>query len=150
MATMTLPQTSQIIVTLEDNALVADIKRALKMIRGIASVRTATISDDHTITPAMRRSINKARREIEYSKEADRTLRKWKKSNPQLFKKATKILMDIMQHPRTGLGHPEALVGGNDVTYSRHITAHDRIIYDIYDDRVTVLVVQAEEHYNDK
>jgi hypothetical protein len=63
MATMTLPQTSQIIVTLEDNALVADIKRALKMIRGIASVRTATISDDHTITPAMRRSINKARRE---------------------------------------------------------------------------------------
>ena len=30
---------------------------------------------------------------IEYSKEADRTLRKWKKSNPQLFKKATKILI---------------------------------------------------------
>ena len=59
---------------------------------------------------------------IEYSKEADRTLPKWKKSNPNLFKKATKILMDIMQHPRTGLGHPEALVGGNDVTYSRHIT----------------------------
>ena len=29
-------------------------------------------------------------------------------------------------------------------------TAHDRILYDIYDDRVTVLVVQAEEHYNDK
>ena len=24
--------------------------------------------------------------------------------------------MDIMQHPRTGLGHPEALVGGNAVT----------------------------------
>ena len=48
---------------------------------------------------------------IEYSKEADKTLRKWKKSNPNLFKKATKILMDIMQHPRTGLGHPEALIG---------------------------------------
>ena len=51
------------IVTLDDNALVTDIKRALKMIRGIASVRMATISDDNTITPAMRRSINKARRE---------------------------------------------------------------------------------------
>ena len=87
---------------------------------------------------------------VEYSKAADRTLRKWKKSNTQLFKKATKILLDIMQHPRTGLGHPEPLVGGNDVTYSRHITAHDRIIYDIYDDRVTVLIIQAEEHYNDK
>ena len=44
---------------------------------------------------------------IEYSKEADRTLRKW------------------------------------------NITAHDRIIYDIYDKLITVLVVQAEEHYND-
>lgn len=32
---------------------------------------------------------------IEYSKEADKTLRKWKKFNPQLFKKATKILLDI-------------------------------------------------------
>ena len=51
---------------------------------------------------------------VEYSKEADRTLRKWK------------------------------------ITYSRHITADDRIIYDIYDDRVSVLVIQAEEHYNDK
>ena len=55
---------TQMIITLEDNALVADIKRALKLIRGIASVRTATVSDDRTITPAMRRSINKARREM--------------------------------------------------------------------------------------
>ena len=69
---------------------------------------------------------------IEYSKDADKTLKKWKKSNPQLFKKATRILFDIMEHPRTGLGHPEPLVGGNDVTYSRHISSHDRIIYDIY------------------
>ena len=87
---------------------------------------------------------------VEYSKQADKTLRKWKKSNPRLFKKAKTILMDIMQHPRTGLGHPEALVGGNNITYSRHITADDRIIYDICDDRISVLIVQAEEHYNDK
>ena len=50
----------------------------------------------------------------------------------------------------SGLGHSEALVGGNDITYSRHITADDRIIYDIYDERITVMVIQAEEHYNDK
>ena len=62
-STTSLSNPTQMIVTLDDNALVADIKRALKMIRGIASVRMATISDDNTITPAMRRSINKARRE---------------------------------------------------------------------------------------
>lgn len=87
---------------------------------------------------------------IEYSKEADKTLRKWKKSNPNLFKKAANILLDIMQHPRSGLGHPEALVGGGDITYSRRITAHNRIIYDIYDSRIAVLIIQVEEHYNDK
>ena len=54
---------AQMIITLEDNALIAAIKKALKLIRGIASVRVATLNDDKTITPAMRRSINKARRE---------------------------------------------------------------------------------------
>jgi hypothetical protein len=54
---------AQMIITLEDNALIADIKKALKLIRGIASVRVTTLNDDKTITPAMRRSINKARRE---------------------------------------------------------------------------------------
>ena len=64
MASVTsIPKPAQMIITLEDNALVADIKRALKMIRGIASVRVTTISDDKSITPALRRSINKARRE---------------------------------------------------------------------------------------
>ena len=58
-----IPKPTQMIITLEDNALIADIKKALKLIRGVASVRMATLSDDKTITPAMRRSINKARRE---------------------------------------------------------------------------------------
>ena len=87
---------------------------------------------------------------VEYSKAADKTLKKWKKSNPKLFKKATAVLLDIMEHPRTGIGHPEPLVGGKDITYSRHITANDRIIYDIYDEHVYVLVIQLEEHYSDK
>ena len=51
------------IITLENNAVVADIKKALKLIRGIASVRTATINDDRSITPAMRRAMKKAREE---------------------------------------------------------------------------------------
>lgn len=64
MATVTsVPKPPQLIITLDDNALVADIKRALKLMRGVASVRMATISDDNIITPSVRRSINKARRE---------------------------------------------------------------------------------------
>ena len=88
--------------------------------------------------------------EIKVSTDADKVIRKWKKSNPQLFKKYQKIYHELADHPRTGLGHPEALKGGNDITWSRHITAHDRIIYDIYDDALVVLVVETEGHYTDK
>lgn len=87
---------------------------------------------------------------IDYTSEAQKVIKKWKKSNTDAFKKLYKILPELEQHPRSGTGHPEALKGGNGVTWSRRITAHDRIIYDIYDDVVTVLIVEVEGHYNDK
>jgi hypothetical protein len=52
----------QMLITLEDNALIADIRKALKLIRGVASVRMVNL-EDKTITPALRRAINKSRRE---------------------------------------------------------------------------------------
>ena len=88
--------------------------------------------------------------EVKVSTEADKVIRKWKKSNPQLLKKYQKIYHELMDHPRTGLGHPEPLKGGKDITWSRHVSAHDRIIYDIYDEIITVLVVEVEGHYDDK
>ncbi len=87
---------------------------------------------------------------IDYSAEVRKIIKKWKKSNPIAYKKLYRILPELERHPRIGTGHPEPLKGGNDITWSRHITAHDRIIYDIYDDVVTVLVVEVEGHYNDK
>lgn len=52
--------------------------------------------------------------------------------------------------PREGIGHPEPLVGMNNITWSRRISAHDRIIYDIHDDIVTVIIIQVGNHYDDK
>lgn len=75
---------------------------------------------------------------------------KWKKSNPILHKKFKKILLELIEHPRFGIGHPEPLTGGNDIRWSRRLSASDRIIYDIYDDVVTVLVIQVGGHYEDK
>ncbi len=87
---------------------------------------------------------------IDISSDAAKIIKKWKKSNPIAFKKLYKLIPELEQHPRTGTGHPEALKGGNDITWSRHITANDRIIYDIYDDVVTVMIVELEGHYKDK
>lgn len=88
--------------------------------------------------------------QINFSDKAKVVLAKWKKSNPVLFKKAQKVINDIAEHPRTGIGHPEALKGGNDTLYSRRITAHDRVIYDIDDGIVRVHIVTVEGHYSDK
>lgn len=52
------------------------------------------------------------------SKSAEDVIKKWKKSNPKLFKNIKKIYHELMDHPRTGIGHPEALVSGNSILYS--------------------------------
>ena len=58
-----LPRQSQMIVTLEPGAMVADIKKAMKMLKGVSGVRMAGLTDGDGITPALRRKIQKARRE---------------------------------------------------------------------------------------
>jgi len=39
---------------------------------------------------------------------------------------------------------------GNDITYSRRISGKDRLIYDIYDDIIAVLIISVGGHYKDK
>lgn len=87
---------------------------------------------------------------IEFGKTAVKVIKKWKRSNPRLYAKLQITLQAIRQDPRNGIGHPEPLVGYGGVTWSRRISAHDRIIYDIYDDEILVLVVSLEGHYDDK
>ena len=87
---------------------------------------------------------------IDFTPQASKIVKKWKKSNPIAFKKLFNLLPELEQHPRTGTGHPEPLKGGNNVIYSRHITKNDRIIYEIYDDKILVLIVELEGHYDDK
>lgn len=87
---------------------------------------------------------------IKFDSKVEKIISKWKKSNPALSKKLNKVLEDIMEHPKTGIGHPEALIGGNDITWSRRITANDRIIYNIHENEVCVIVIDLEGHYNDK
>lgn len=87
---------------------------------------------------------------IEFSSNTQKVIKKWKKSNPMAFNKLRDLIPELEQHPRTGTGHPEPLKGGNDVIWSRRITAHDRIIYEINDDVLFVIIVEVEGHYKDK
>jgi toxin YoeB len=88
---------------------------------------------------------------IDFSKGVQKTIKKWKKPNQEAFLKLhDDILPELAEHPKTGKGRPEPLKGGKNITYSRHITANDRIIYDIYEETISILVVEIERHYKEK
>lgn len=87
---------------------------------------------------------------IEFTSRVQRAVKKYKKSNPKAYKKLYELMPELEKHPRTGTGHPEPLRNGDNCRFSRRLSAHDRIVYDIYDDTVTVLLIQIEGHYDDK
>jgi toxin YoeB len=87
---------------------------------------------------------------VGYTEDAEKSISRFKKSNPAAFNKLEKFVAELHEHPRTGTGHPEPLAKGNSVTYSRTITKKDRLVYDVYDDELHVEVLSVEGHYKDK
>jgi toxin YoeB len=66
------------------------------------------------------------------------------------LKKLQSLLLELIEHPRTGSGKVEQLKGDKQGFWSRQLNKKDRLIYTIEDSIVTVFVVSALGHYNDK
>jgi toxin YoeB len=89
---------------------------------------------------------------LEYSPESLDDISKLRKTGDKLIiKKLNSLLDELHYDPRTGTGHPERLKGYPErERWSRRITEKHRLVYDIKDEVVTVLVVSAYGHYADK
>jgi toxin-antitoxin system, toxin component, Txe/YoeB family len=87
---------------------------------------------------------------IDFTQQAKDDISLLKKSEPNAFKKLEKLLFEIREHPTTGTGYPEKLKYDFEGYYSRRITSKHRLIYEILDETVKVLVISAYGHYNDK
>ena len=72
------------------------------------------------------------------------------KSEPKAFAKAQRFIEELKVHPKTGTGKPEALKGDRNRQWSREITKKHRLIYEIHDAEVLVIVLTAYGHYGDK
>ena len=72
------------------------------------------------------------------------------KSEPKAFSKAQRFIEELKVHPKTGTGRPEALKGDRNGQWSREITKKHRLIYEIHETEVVVIVLTAYGHYNDK
>lgn len=87
---------------------------------------------------------------IDYLDQAIIDLAKLQKSEPKAYKKVSKLIEELKQHPKMGTGHPEPLKGNRTNQWSRHITDKHRLIYEIRDTEVIVIVISAYGHYDDK
>ena len=87
---------------------------------------------------------------INYTQRAQSDLIKLKRNEPSSFKKLIKLLNELAEHPRTGTGRPEQLKGDRSGQWSRRITEKHRLVYEIHDNIVTVLVLTAYGHYEEK
>jgi len=72
----------------------------------------------------------------------------WKKSgNKVVQKKITALIADIMAHPYTGLGKPEALKYELSGSWSRRITKIDRLVYSVNIENKTIEIETLKGHY---
>ena len=84
------------------------------------------------------------------SPNAKKDLEKLKRDEPKAAKKALELLKEIIQTPYSGIGKPHPLVGDKTGQWSRRITQKHRLVYEIIDNEVVVLVISAYGHYDDK
>ena len=87
---------------------------------------------------------------IEYTQEAINDLKRLQKSEPKVYEKARRLIAELAEHPKTGLGHPEPLKGQPEGRWSRELTKKHRLVYRMYEHEVVVLVLSAYGHYDDK
>lgn len=83
------------------------------------------------------------------SPDAEKNLKVLKKENQeQLLKRIEELFVEISINPRTGRGKPERLKGYKDKeVWSRRLNGKDRIVYQIKDDVLEVLMLSLLGHY---
>lgn len=88
---------------------------------------------------------------LKYTPEALFGVENFKRAGDKsILKKLDKLLEELIEHPRSGTGHPEQLKGyPNKERWSRHITKKHRLVYDIEEEVIVVLIISVYGHYDD-
>jgi toxin YoeB len=87
---------------------------------------------------------------VEIKEQAQEDLKRLLRSEPNAYSKALQLISELYETPRVGTGHPEPLKGTINERWSRRISRKHRLVYEIHDTEVIVLVLAAYGHYEDK
>ena len=86
--------------------------------------------------------------ELKFTPDAKKDLEWWMQHGDAASKrKIQQLLTEMEEHPRTGTGKPELLSGDLSGVWSRRINQEHRILYEIHDKVLLVLVLSMKYHY---
>lgn len=80
----------------------------------------------------------------------DDMVRLRKSGDKVAVKRLSRIPDELREHPDTGFGRPEPLKYEKSGYWSRQITVKHRLVYQIREEEITVLIVQAFDRYGNK
>jgi toxin YoeB len=88
---------------------------------------------------------------VEFLPKAKEHLAAYKKSGNKIaLAKIDRIIEELELHPQTGIGKPEKMKHKEKEQWSRRIDQKNRMTYKIEENIVTVTVISAMGHYDDK
>lgn len=87
---------------------------------------------------------------VVFSDRAKEDLQFLKRSEPQAYKKARKLIEELAEHPKTGRGKPQLKKHDLAGLYARKITDKHRLLYSVDDHTITVDIISSRGHYDDK
>ena len=87
---------------------------------------------------------------ITFSPEANEDMKALKQNEPNVYNKLKKLLLELQVHPFSGTGRPKPLRENRQGQWSRRISQKHRLIYRVVEDHITVLVLSAYGHFDDK
>lgn len=89
--------------------------------------------------------------EIKLLEQARIDLEYWRKTgNKAIMNKITVLLKDILEHPYTGIGKPEALKYELAGKWSRRINSEHRIVYSVHEETIVVYIFSMRYYYSKK
>jgi toxin YoeB len=88
---------------------------------------------------------------IEVSEEAKKHLvAHHKAGDKNTIKRIERIFEELSETPYSGFASPESIKGNLSGLWSRQINKKDRIVYQVLDEVVLVVVISTKGHYGDK
>ena len=89
--------------------------------------------------------------ELKFTETAQRDLEWWREYGDVSSKqKISRILTEISERLTTSMGKPKLLTGDLARCWSRRINQKDRIVYEIQQETILVMVLSMRGHYSDK